>query len=215
MKRIRIFLADDHAVVRAGVKALINAESDMEIVGEAEDGAQALVRIPSCAPDIAVLDVSMPELNGVGAARSLRLSHPTLKILALTLHEDFGYVRELLDAGVVGYVLKRTGAPEIVQAIRTVSKGESYIDPRVARNLMSPFAKSRPNGQSPTDLTERELSALKLIAQGFVTKEVATTLGLSTKTVETLKARAMLKLGLKTRVDLVRTAAERGWLQSP
>lgn len=214
MRKIRIFLADDHAVVRAGLKALISAESDMEIVGEAEDGRQALALIPSCAPDIAILDVSMPELNGVGAALSLRQDQPAVKIITLTLHEDVGYVRELFDAGVMGYVLKRTGAQEIVRAIRIVHAGDSFIDSRLARNLVSPFSPARRKGQSSSDLTGREIAAMRLIAQGHVTKEVASALGVSTKTVETLKARAMGKLGLKTRVDIVRAAAERGWLQN-
>lgn len=214
MAKLRIFLADDHAVVRAGLKALINAEADMEVIGEASNGQQAVDRIKPHPPDVAVLDVSMPDLNGAQTTQLLRQEHPGLKILALTVHEDRGYLRELLAMGASGYVLKRAGAEELIRAIRVVAGGQVFIDSRVARNLVGTFVETKA-GQLPTaDLTERQTEVMRLIAQGYTTKEVAADLGVSTKTIESYKARSMEKLGLRTRVDIVRAAAQRGWLQA-
>ena len=213
MTKLRIFLADDHAIVRAGLRALINAESDMEVIGEAGNGAEALQRIEVAPPDVAVLDLSMPELNGAQTTQCLRRDHPQVKVLALTIHEDRGYLRELLGAGASGYVLKRAGAEELVRAIRVVAGAEVFLDSRVARTVIGNFVEQRTNPHVTADLSERETEAMRLIAQGYVTKEVATNLGLSTKTVESIKARAMEKLGLRNRVDIVRAAAQRGWLQ--
>ena len=212
MSKLRVFLADDHAVVRAGLKALINAEQDMEVVGEAANGEEALARIAAALAHVAVLDVSMPDLNGPATAQRLRVEHPQVKVLALTVHEDRGYLRELLSAGASGYVLKRTGADELIRAIRVVAGGEVFLDSRVARNLVGTFVEPKSGRQTHSALSDRETETMRLIAQGYVTKEVAATLGVSTKTVETIKARAMDKLGLRNRVDVVRAAAQRGWL---
>jgi DNA-binding NarL/FixJ family response regulator len=164
-------------------------------------------------PDVAVVDVSMGQINGAEATRKIRTVCPNTRVLALTVHEDTSYLRELLDAGAAGYVLKRAAADELIQAIRAVASGGVYVDPRIAGKLVSTFAQAR--ALAPTtmaELSERETAVLRLIAQGYTNKEIASQLGLSVKTVETYKARSMEKLGLRSRVDIVRTATERGWL---
>lgn len=213
MTKLRVILADDHAIVREGLKRLIDAEADMVVVGEASDGAEAVDKAVRLAPDVAVLDVSMGGVNGAEATRQVRASCPGTRILALTVHEDTSYLRELLDAGAYGYVLKRAASDELIRAIRAVAGGGVYVDPRVAGKLVSTLMppRSTPAAALAT-LSEREAAVLRLIAQGYTNKEIAGQLGLSVKTVETYKARSMEKLGLRSRVDIVRTATERGWL---
>lgn len=211
MPKLRIFLADDHAVVRAGLRTLINAEADMQVVGEAVDGKEATERIPALAPDIAVFDVSMPELNGAQATRRLKESCPKVKVIALTVHEDKSYITELLAAGATGYLVKRAAAAELINAIRAVAGGGTYVDPRVAGKLVGPPA----NGPRSTaaELSKREAEVLRLVAHGYSHKEIAAQLAVSLKTVETYKARSMEKLGLRSRVDIIRYASEAGWLR--
>lgn len=213
MNRLQIFLADDHAVVRAGLRSLIDLESDMQVVGEASDGEEALHRIELLLPDVAVLDVTMPGLSGAQVTEKLRVAHPKIRVLALTLHEDRSYLRQLLQAGASGYVLKRAAGDELIRAIRAVAAGETYIDSHVAGTLVStfldPIAGDVGHG---VDLSEREMEVIRLIAQGFTTKEVGAQLGVSAKTVETYKTRSMEKLGLRGRVELVKVAVERGWI---
>src|SRR4051812_17840377 len=213
-KKLRIFLADDHAVVREGLKRLIDAEADMEVCGEAASGPQAIVLAPELDPDVFVLDISMPELSGARAARQLREACPKAAILVLTVHEDTSYVRELLQAGASAYVLKRSASDELINAIRSTAQGTLYIDPRVSGKLVSTLIPTKGRSTHPfTDLSEREADVLRMIAQGYSNREIADSLKISTKTVETYKARSMEKLGLKTRVDLVRAAVQRGWLR--
>ena len=213
MGRLRIFLADDHAVVRAGLKSLINAERDMEVVGEATNGKEAVDKIGAAPPEVAVLDVAMPGLTGPQVTEKLRQTCPKVRVLALTVHEDRSYLHQLLQAGAAGYVLKRAAGDELIRAIRAVAAGETYIDSRVARNLVSAFVDPKTRRAAAcADLSERELEVIRLIAQGFTNKEVAGQLGVSAKTIETYKTRSMEKLGLRGRVDLVQTAVERGWL---
>ncbi len=213
MSKLRVFLADDHLVVREGMKALINAERDMEVIGEAADGREALDKVTRLNPDLAVVDLSMPELNGLEVTRGLRPLCPNTKILALTVQEDRSYLREMLAAGVSGYVLKRAAAEELIAAIRTVAAGGVYLDPAMADKIFEkPTALQQERPQA--DLSEREGSVLRLIAQGYTNKEIATQLELSIKTVETYKTRSMEKLGLRSRVDIVRYAAQRDWLRS-
>lgn len=212
MRKLRIFLADDHAVVRAGLKTLINAESDMHVVGEAADGHEATERLPALAADVAVFDVSMPELSGAQATRRLKALCPTVKVLALTVHEDKSYLSELLTAGAMGYLLKRAAAAELITAIRAVASGGVYIDPRVAGKLVGPKADG-PRA-APAELSQRETEVLRLVAQGHCHKEISGKLEVSLKTVETYKARSMEKLGLRSRVDIIRHAASAGWLRA-
>ena len=214
MAKLRILLADDHGIVREGLKRLVEAEADMEVIGEASDGLEALEKAQILGPDVAVLDVSMGNMNGAEAARRIRVVCPQTRILALTVHEDTSYLRELLDAGAAGYVLKRAAADELIRAIRAVASGGVYVDPRIAGKLVNTFGSTKGAHGVTGDLSEREAAVLRFIAQGYTNKEIASQLGLSVKTVETYKARSMDKLGLRSRVDIVRAANERGWLTS-
>jgi DNA-binding NarL/FixJ family response regulator len=213
MGKLQILLADDHAVVREGLKRLVDSEPDMRVIGEAADGAEAIEKAMRLCPDVVVMDVSMGNVNGAEATRRIRTHCPGTRILALTVHEDTSYLRELLDAGAAGYVLKRAAADELIRAIRAVASGGVYVDPRIAGKLVNTFGTTRAASNSAmADLSDRETAVLRFIAQGYTNKEIASQLGLSVKTVETYKARSMEKLGLRSRVDIVRTATERGWL---
>jgi DNA-binding NarL/FixJ family response regulator len=217
MTKIRVFLADDHAVVREGLKALINAQPDMDVTGEADDGQGACEQVARLRPDVVVLDVSMPGLSGAQAAERLRQECPQVKVLALTVHEDRGYLRQLLEAGAAGYVLKRAAAEELIRAIRAVAGGGVYLDPALAGAVVGGFVRKPPakGGPEGAELSEREEEVVRLVAAGHSNKEVAARLELSVKTVETYKARSLEKLGLHSRADLVRYALQRGWLQDP
>ncbi len=215
MTKLRVLLADDHAVVREGVKALVNAQAGMEVIGEAADGLAALGAAATLRPDVVVLDISMPGLNGARAAEQLLESCPQVKVLALTVHEDRSYLRQFLEAGAAGYVLKRSAAEVLVHALRTVAAGGVYLDPSLAGKVVGGFVgKPAPKeGPGGGDLSEREAEVVRLIAQGFSNKEIAARLSLSAKTVETYKARSLEKLGFRSRAELVRYALRCGWLQ--
>lgn len=217
MGNIRVLLADDHAVVREGLKALISAEPGMELVGEASDGRVALELTAELDPDVVVVDVSMPELNGSEVTAQLRAVRPDRKVLALTVHEDRGYMRQLLRAGAAGYVLKRAAPSELVQAIRAVAGGGTYLDPVFANGASDPAPDSAGPMREGTgaELSDRETEVVRFIALGYSNKEIAARLKLSVKTVETYKTRSMEKLGVRTRVDIVQYAAKRGWLATP
>jgi DNA-binding NarL/FixJ family response regulator len=212
---LRIVLADDHAVVREGLKSLINASPGMSVVGEAENGLVACQMAKQLRPDVVVMDVSMPELTGSQATERIAHESPQVKVLALTVHEDKGYLRQLLSAGAAGYVLKRAAAEELIHAIRVVAGGGVYLDPSMAGKVVGGFVRrGATDTNSPNStLSERETEVAQLTAAGHSNKEVATRLDLSIKTVETYRARAMEKLGLKSRADLVRYAVQQGWLQ--
>ena len=215
MAKIRVVLADDHPVMREGLKSLIHSQHDMEVVGEAADGNTACAKAGELRPDVVVMDVSMPGMSGAEATRQIKASWPAVKVLALTVHEDKGYLRQLLEAGAVGYVLKRTAAEELIHAVRTVAAGGLYLDPSLARTVVGGFIK-QPSGKgaSPAgELSEREAEVVRLIAAGHSNKEIAARLTLSVKTVETYKARSLEKLGLSSRADLVSYALQRGWLK--
>jgi DNA-binding NarL/FixJ family response regulator len=214
--KLSIFLVDDHAVVREGLKALVNAQPGMEVCGEAGDGRSALQLIQELRPDVVVMDVSLPEMSGAQATERLKQLRPEVKVLALTVHEDRGYLRQLLEAGARGYVLKRAAAEELIHAIRTVAAGGTYLDPAIAGKVLGGFVRSPPGKgvAEGSDLSDREAEVLRLIAAGYSNKEVSARLTLSVKTVETYKARSMEKLGLHSRADVVRYALQRGWLQN-
>jgi DNA-binding NarL/FixJ family response regulator len=216
MAKLRVYLADDHAVVRSGLKALINAQPDMEVSGEAGDGRTACDQVQELQPDVVVMDVSMPKLNGAQATVQLKQACPNVKVLALTVHEDKGYLRLLLEAGASGYVLKRAAAEDLIHAIRTVAAGGVYLDPALAGQVVGSFVRSPAGHRAPEggDLSDREAEVVRLIAAGYSNKEIASRISLSVKTVETYKARSMEKLGLESRADLVRYALQRGWLQN-
>ena len=215
--KARIVLCDDHPIVLAGLRNLIAARDDFEVVGVATDGAAGLKMIGELQPDIAVIDISMPKLNGIALARRLGEEAPAVKVMVLTLHEDKAFLKQALDAGVRGYLVKRSAAENLVEAARAVLGGGIYVDPAmvdlVAAN-QSP-RRRRVGGQlSIADLTEREADVLKLTALGHTTKETARQLDVGVKSVETYKARGMEKLGLKTRAEIVRFAAAQGWLNN-
>jgi DNA-binding NarL/FixJ family response regulator len=211
--KLRIVLVDDHAVVREGLKRLLEGQSDIDVVGEAADGREAIDRIVTLKPDVAVMDVSMGAISGAQATREVRQRCPTTRVLALTVHEDRSYMHEMLEAGAAGYLLKRAAGDELVGAIRAVAASGVYVDPRIAGKLITGLGSGRPASADRRDLlSERETEVMRLIAQGFTNKEISAQLGVSVKTVETYKARSMEKLGLRSRVDIVRIATERGWL---
>jgi DNA-binding NarL/FixJ family response regulator len=214
-EKIRIVLADDHPIVLDGLRNLIRAERDFELVGEAASGLSALKIIREQRPDVAVLDISMPELNGIVLCRRLAGEMPALKLLVLTLHEDRAYLNQALEAGVRGYVLKRSAVENLVQAVRAVMVGGLYIDPAIVGRV---FESKQVNkrlaarkGVAPA-LTDREADVLKMAALGFTNKEIASRLDVGVKSIETYKARGLEKLGLKTRAELVRYASGQGWL---
>jgi DNA-binding NarL/FixJ family response regulator len=214
MTDLRIFLADDHAVVREGLKALINAQPGMVVVGEAANGLLACEQIPALRPDVVVMDVSMPDMTGSQSTARLRKECPTVRVLALTVHEDKGYIRQLLAAGATGYVLKRSAPEGLIQAIRSVAAGGVYLDPSMAGKVIGGFVRTPSNeGPSGGELSEREADVARQTAAGYSNKEIAARLALSIKTVETYRARAMEKLGLQSRSGLVRYAVQQGWLQ--
>jgi DNA-binding NarL/FixJ family response regulator len=202
-------------VVREGLKSLVNAQPDMHVVGEADNGDAAWRSACGLVPDVVVLDVSMPLMSGAEAAERLRRECPRVKVLALTVFEDKGYLRQMLDAGASGYVLKRAVTDELVRAIRTVAAGGSYVDPTLAGSLVSSyFNQDAAEGHAPAgELSERESQVLRLIAWGYSNKEIGWKLNISSKTVDTYKLRLMEKLKLRSRTDIVRYALRQGLLQ--
>lgn len=212
---VRVLMVDDHPVVLAGLKALVAAESDLTVVGEARDGRTALRMAMELAPDVVVLDISLPEMNGIEFAAALRNERPDCRILILTVHEERAYLRQLLDLGVGGYLLKRSAADELPRAILAVAAGGMYLDPAIAGKAVSGLAGggARPGTVATAELSEREADVLRLVACGHSNKAISARLSISVKTVETYKARAMEKLGFHSRVDVVRYAADQGWLR--
>jgi DNA-binding NarL/FixJ family response regulator len=213
-RTFRILIADDHAVVRQGLKLLINSQPDMTVVGEAADGAAVLQQAAAVEPDVVVMDLSMPDMNGLVATRALKQARPSVKVVALTRHDDETFLEEVLRAGASGYVLKQSNPVEFLQAIRAVAAGGVYLDPamtsRVADGLLTKTNAAR--DLTPPPISDRETDVLRLIAIGHSNKEVAAQLKISVKTVEVHKANAMRKLGLTGRVDLIRYGMLQGWL---
>jgi two-component system, NarL family, response regulator NreC len=207
---IRVVLADDHVLVRQGLKSLLEREK-LQVVAEASDGQEAVRYSESLHPDITVLDISMPTLNGIDAVREMSRSCPKTKTILLTQHEEDQYIREALEAGVRGYVLKSQAANDLVQAIQQVSRGQFYLSPGVSRAVVEAY---RTKSQMPADpLTARERQVLQLIAEGRSTKDVASLLGISVKTAESHRTRLMQKLDIHETASLVRYAVRRGLVQ--
>jgi len=210
----RILLVDDHATVRVGLKLLIDSQPDMKVVGEAANGKDAVRQTSLVDPDIVVMDISMPDMNGLVATRTLKQARPGVAVVALTRHEDDTYVEELLRAGASGYVLKQSAPDEFLRAVRAVAEGGIYVDSakvsRVADGLFARDASAA--ARASESISDRETQVLRLVATGHSNKEIAAQLGLSVKTVEAHKANAMRKLGLKGRIDVIRYAVLQGWL---
>ena len=214
MSKLRILLAEDHKVMREGLRMVLAREPNMEVVGEANNGAEAITLTEQLRPDIVVMDVSMPEINGLKATEALGASSPETKILILTRHGDPSYVQRLLRAGANGYVLKQSAAEELVRAIRRVVAGQKYLDPAVTDQIIGTIGAGSSSGRAANrHLSRREQDVLRFVALGFLSKEIAAQLGISIKTVETHKTNAMVKTGLKNRIGIVRYAMLQGWLQ--
>jgi DNA-binding NarL/FixJ family response regulator len=214
MRKLRIFLADDHTVLREGLALLIDGQPDMEVVGQAADGRSVLQQTLDCEPDVVVMDLSMPGPSGAQVAAHLHETCPQVQILALTRHSEPGYVRQMLQAGASGYVLKQARSEDIIGAIRTVAAGGTFLDATLAGRLVHNFVRGQGSSAEPSDsdLSEREAEVVRLVALGYSNKEIAVQLGISVKTIDTYKTRAMEKLGLHSRAALVRYALQRGWL---
>lgn len=212
-EQIRVILADDHAVVRAGIRQFLEHAADITVVAEADDGAVARSLIAEHRPDVAVLDIQMPEASGIEVTRWLRANHPEVGVLVLTAYDDDPYVMAVLEAGANGYVLKTAAPPEIIQAVRDVHEGKSALDPAIARKLMDQIAGQRARPQYET-LTERETEVLALTAQGYTNKAIGLQLGISDRTVQGHLARIYGKMDVNSRTEAVMRAVSLGWLDA-
>ncbi len=214
MNPIRVLLVDDHALMREGVKMLLDKQPDILVVGEASEGVEALRKAGALEPDIVVMDLSMPAMDGARATEKLRELAPNVAVIALTRHLDQGYLHHAMRAGARGYVVKKAAADELLTAIRTVAGGEPYIDPGLASKMVGSIIRNAPAqaqvGLKP--LSPREEQVLRLIALGHSNSEIAVQLGISVKTVEYQRSRGMGKLGMRSRVDIVQHAVREGWL---
>lgn len=215
-RSLRVLLADDHVTVRHGLKLLIDGEPDMKVVSEASDGESAVQRAVALKPDVIVMDISMPGMNGLTATKKLKALQPDAAIVTLTRHGDDAYLQELLRAGVSGYVLKQSAPTELLQAIRAVASGGQYLDSSLTARVTAGFlgGEGRRVTKSGATISDRESEVLRLIASGYSNKEIAARMALSVKTIEAHKANAMKKLGLNGRIDIVKYAVLQGWLHN-
>jgi two-component system response regulator NreC len=212
MSKIRIVLADDHAVLRSGLKMLLNAQEDMIVVGEATNGHEVLRAVREHAPDLLILDITMPKMGGLHVLHQLKRTFPNVRVLILTMHEEEGYLRHALKAGAAGYCPKSAADAELISAIHAVMRGDVYIHPSHTKLLLDKMLPPTPVGPVAAELSERERAVLKLVALGHTNQEIAEQLSLSIKTVESYRARGMEKLGLASRAALVRYAIQEGWM---
>lgn len=213
-RKARVLIAEDHGTVRESLRLLFDKEPDLEVVGEAGDGREAVRLTKELLPDVVVMDVSMPGWDGLQATRALSETCPQVRVLALTRHADYGYLSEMLKAGAKGYVLKQSSSSDLLGALRAVASGHNYLDPAVTARVIDAYTGARLKGETAETVSEREEEVLRLIALGHSNKEVAARLSLSVKTVEAHKANAMRKLGLGSRTDVVSYAIFRGWMQN-
>jgi two-component system response regulator NreC len=215
MSKIKILLAEDHAVVRAGLRALLSTQPDMEVVGEAGEGREVVDQALKLLPDIVLLDLSMPGLDGLGVLHQLKKKEPRIKVLVLTVHEEEQYLLRVLEAGGAGYVVKRAADTELIEALRAVHRGESFVHPSVTKKLVEAYLRQATSKEKKIQdaLTEREKEVLKLIALGYTNQEIADYLVIGMRTVETHRAHIMEKLKLRKRAELVKYALSSGLLQ--
>lgn len=214
MDKIRVIIADDHAVVREGTRRLLEQEPDLEVVGEAADGQEAVALATRLKPGVAIMDIAMPRLDGIEATRQIKALCPSITILALTAYDDDQFIFSLLEAGAAGYLLKSVRGHELVEAVREVHAGESVLHPSVARKVLNRFAgSSKPRKQEPVDiLSDREMEVLKLASRGLSNQEIANQLSLSTRTVQGHLGHIFNKLEVGSRTEAVVHALKEGWI---
>jgi DNA-binding NarL/FixJ family response regulator len=216
MKKIAVLLVDDHAVVRQGLRALLQAEGDIAVVGEAENGREAVILAKKHLPDVVVMDLAMPGMNGLEATRQIIRNVPSAKVLVLTSYGDDDYVTQLMDAGATGYLLKQTAAADLLKAIREVRGGHAFFSPVIAKRLRQQERDATAGGQAGArlgKLTSREAEVLQLVAEGFANKQIAAELDISIKTVEKHRQQAMNKLNIHDIAGLTRYAMAKGWVE--
>jgi two-component system response regulator NreC len=216
MPEIRILIAEDHETVREGLRLIIDGQEDMQVCGEAANGREAIRLAQLLTPDVLLMDISMPELNGLTAAAKLKRVAPAIKILTLTRHTDDAYLQELMQAGVSGYVLKQSAANELLRAIRAIAAGGNYLDPAMTGKVFGNYvgkSTRRPRGETRgTTLTDRESEVLRHIALGYSNKEIADKMDISVKTAESHKANCLRKLNMKSRKEIISYAILQGWM---
>src|SRR5215472_9177575 len=213
---IRILLADDHTILRAGLKMMLNAQPDMEVIGEAQDGRQAMQEAQRLHPDIVLMDITMPDINGIEATRRIKKQLPEIKVLILTMHENDEYVFQALRAGASGYLLKEAADTELISALHVVQSGQFYLSPAAQSVMVGDYLQRVRIGEekdSYNSLTEREREILKLVAEGHTNNQIAEILVISPKTVDTHRTHVMDKLNLHSRAELVKYAMRRGLLE--
>lgn len=214
MDKIRIVIAEDHAVVRQGTRSLLEREADLEVIGEAADGEQAVKLISELRPDVAMLDIAMPKLNGIEVTRQIKPLSPSTAVLVLTAYDNDEYVFALLEAGAAGYLLKDADSSEVVKAVRSVASGESVLSPAIARKVISHLsaATARTEAKADAGLSEREIEVLKLAAKGLSNSDIANQLFISRRTVQGHLSGIFNKLGVGSRTEAIFQAVKRGWL---
>jgi two-component system response regulator NreC len=214
--KIRVLLADDHTILRAGLKMMLNAQPDIEVIGEASDGRQAVLAAQRLEPDVILMDITMPECNGIEATRQVKRVLPETRVLVLTMHENEEYLFQMLRAGAAGYMLKEAADTELISAIRVVSSGRFYLSPSAQSMMVSDYLQRVRTGEerdSYSALTEREREILKLVAEGYTNNQIGERLFISPKTVDTHRTHIMDKLNLHSRAELVKYAMRRGLLE--
>ncbi len=212
---VRVLLADDHAIVRSGLRALLAAEADLQVVGEAATGREAVAKAEALRPDVVVMDISMPDMDGLEATRAIRERGLPSQVVVLTVHADDEYLFQALDAGACGYVVKSASDTDLVEAIRLAARGQVFLYPSTVRRVLSEYVRSRgQRGHAAEKLSPREREVLRLTAAGYTNQEIAQELGISPKTVDTYRQRIMEKLGLERRSELVRYALRKGLLRA-
>ncbi|MBI2859608.1 MAG: response regulator transcription factor [Chloroflexi bacterium] len=215
-ERIRVLVADDHALVREGICLLLGGFEDMQVIGECEDGAQAVDKTETLKPDVVLMDISMPVMGGIDAIQAIKQKDPNIQIIALTVHESLEYLRKVLSLGAAGYLLKGTNSFELAAAVRAVHSHGMYLDPKVTRKLIDEFVPREESAESRGaygELSRREREVLKYVAEGQTNQEIGRALYLSPNTVQTYRSRIMEKLGLHNRSDLIRYALRAGVLE--
>lgn len=213
-RKIQVLIVDDHAVLRAGLRTLLNLQPDLEVVGEAGEGGEALEKVRRLQPDVVLMDLGLPDMEGLEVTAELKKRHPHVKVLILTMHEDRHYLYPALKAGASGYLVKRAADTELIEAIRASHRGDVFLHPSMAKVIVEDYVDRSPTQPATAEqgLSEREQQVLRLIAEGWSYKEMANLLALSVKTIETYRERIKEKLGLTTRAEMVRYALEKGLL---